>query len=209
MFGKSRHHRIDLEQHGKPAPAIVVEISDRGRAITDGADTIMSNTEIDLKTKLRVEPDDEPAFEVEQHFRYPQTAVPAVGSHLSVRYHPDDHHHIMIDRSTAGMTFGNTNAASLLRTIQSQQTGARDPIALANALADQIGSATNPAHLLFIGGQQASGLGRVPAAPVTSAAADPVEMLEKLAHLRDTGVLSDAEFRTQKARILSNGAPDA
>ncbi len=74
--------------YGKPAPAIVLEISDRGRAITHGAETIMSNTEIELKTKLRVEPGDEPAFEVEQRFRYPQTSMPSVGMRLSVRYDP-------------------------------------------------------------------------------------------------------------------------
>ncbi len=36
----------------------------------------------------------------------------------------------------------------------------------------------------------------------TADASDPVDRLERLAALRDRGVLSDAEFEAQKARIL-------
>jgi hypothetical protein len=45
--------------------------------------------------------------------------------------------------------------------------------------------------------------GRPPAgAGMAPAGADPVDQLEKLADLRDRGVLTDEEFRAQKARIL-------
>ena len=40
-----------------------------------------------------------------------------------------------------------------------------------------------------------------PAAPVAPAA-DPVAQLERLGDLRDRGVLTDAEFEAQKAKIL-------
>ena len=44
-----------------------------------------------------------------------------------------------------------------------------------------------------------------PGAAPPAAASDPVERLEKLADLRDRGVLTDAEFAAQKATILSEG----
>ena len=40
----------------------------------------------------------------------------------------------------------------------------------------------------------------MPAAPP---AADPIEQLAKLGQLRDSGVLTEAEFEVQKAKILS------
>jgi len=53
----------------------------------------------------------------------------------------------------------------------------------------------------------AQGLGRVPAAapPATPAAAavDPIEQLTKLGELRDKGLLTDAEFEAQKAKLLA------
>jgi hypothetical protein len=41
-----------------------------------------------------------------------------------------------------------------------------------------------------------------PAPPAAAPAADPIEQLKELAALRDQGILSDAEFAQQKARIL-------
>jgi Short C-terminal domain len=40
-------------------------------------------------------------------------------------------------------------------------------------------------------------------APAAPPAADPIEQLTKLAQLRDSGVLTDAEFQAQKAKILA------
>lgn len=40
------------------------------------------------------------------------------------------------------------------------------------------------------------------AAPPAEPAPDPVSELKQLAELRDQGILTDAEFATQKARIL-------
>lgn len=41
-----------------------------------------------------------------------------------------------------------------------------------------------------------------PAAPASGGADDMLEALERLGRLRDSGVLTDAEFATQKQRIL-------
>jgi Short C-terminal domain len=207
MLGKpSRRERKNLEQNGKHAQAVVVEISERGMAITNGADTIVANTEVMLKTKLRVEPDGEPAFEVQQRFRYPQLAVPSAGMRLNVLYDPDDHDHIMIDRSASGVKVGNTDMASLLKTVQDNQANpSSDPMAFANAVMGQMGIQGARGGTVIIDGQQIGGTPgtAMPGMPSSAAAAeDPVDKLEKLARLRDSGVLTEAEFQTQKARIL-------
>jgi hypothetical protein len=44
---------------------------------------------------------------------------------------------------------------------------------------------------------------QVTAAPPATAGSDVVEQLKGLAELRDRGVLNDAEFEAQKARILA------
>ena len=42
-----------------------------------------------------------------------------------------------------------------------------------------------------------------PAAPPPAPAADPLEQLKKLGELRQSGVLNEAEFEAQKAKILA------
>ena len=43
---------------------------------------------------------------------------------------------------------------------------------------------------------------QAPPPPAPAAAPDPVAQLEKLADLKDRGILTDAEFAAQKAKIL-------
>jgi len=42
------------------------------------------------------------------------------------------------------------------------------------------------------------------AAPPAAAAPDPIEQLKDLADLKDKGILTDAEFQAQKAKILGS-----
>ena len=102
MLGKSsRRTRKKLEQNGRRASATVVAVGERGMAITHGSDNVVSNTEIALKLTLRVEPQDEPAFEVEERFRFAQLSIPTEGQHLAVIYDPDEHDAIMLDGNPA------------------------------------------------------------------------------------------------------------
>jgi hypothetical protein len=41
-------------------------------------------------------------------------------------------------------------------------------------------------------------------APAAAAQADPIEQLKQLAALKDQGILTDAEFQAQKAKILGS-----
>jgi hypothetical protein len=43
-----------------------------------------------------------------------------------------------------------------------------------------------------------------PAPAAAPAAPDPIEQLTKLAELKDQGILTDAEFQAQKAKILAS-----
>jgi hypothetical protein len=210
MLGKpSRRTRKKLEEHGKRAPAVVVEIAERGMSVTSGSGQLVANTEVMLKTKLRVEPEDEPAFEVEERFRYPQLSIPSVGSRLAVIYDPSDHDRIMIDRSPEGVAaqFANvpglqgTDLQGLMATVQEAQSQTQDPQELARILQQQLGTNVNVSQ------QDSSGVsfGAPPAgfgAPAPAPEEDPVDKLAKLAELREKGMLTDAEFESQKARIL-------
>jgi hypothetical protein len=209
MLGKpSRRTRKKLEEHGKRAPAVVVEIAERGMSVTSGSGQLVANTEVMLKTKIRVEPDDEPAFEVEERFRYPQLSIPTVGSRLAVIYDPSDHDKVMIDRSAEAIAtqFGNvpglqgTDLQGLVSTVQEAQSQTQDPQELARILQQQLGTNVNVQQQDSSGvtfGAPPAGFGSTPAQEE-----DPVDKLAKLAELREKGMLTDAEFESQKARIL-------
>jgi hypothetical protein len=103
MLGKpSKRARKKLEERGTKARATVLEIADKGMAITHGQETIVSNTEVARKVRLQVTPDNEPEFEVTQRFRFPQTDIPSAGQVISVIYDPSDHDKIMLDQSREG-----------------------------------------------------------------------------------------------------------
>jgi hypothetical protein len=56
-----------------------------------------------------------------------------------------------------------------------------------------------PAYMQAVPAPQAAA---PPAPPAAAPAADPIEQLERLGELRDKGVLTDAEFEAQKAKLL-------
>jgi putative oligomerization/nucleic acid binding protein len=183
MLGKpSRRTRRKLEQHGRRASAMVVEIAESGMSISSGQ--LVSGTELVLKTKLRIEPLDEPPFEVEDRFRYPQLAIPSVGSRIAVIYDPSDHDKVMIDRSAGGPGVQPGAAA---------EPRGNDPQALASKIQE--------AQSLARDARERAGGGFGAPTP-TAQGEDPVDKLAKLAELREKGMLTDAEFESQKARIL-------
>jgi hypothetical protein len=197
MLGKpSRRTRKKLEAHGRVASAVILEIAEKGMSVTNGNDSIVANTEVVLKTRLRVEPEGEPAFEVHQRFRFPQLSVPGVGSRISVRYDPDDHENIMIDDSQAavlatmsaktGLDVGGL--LSTIRDTKADHPGDRQAMQQA---------------LLASFGQDAVVVGMPGAAAAPGA--DSVSQLERLAELHASGALTDAEFAATKAQILAGG----
>jgi hypothetical protein len=186
MLGKpSKRLMKQLEENGKRANAIVVEIAEKGMAVTRGAEGVVGNTELALKAHLRVQPDDEPEFEVKKRFSFPQLAVPSAGQTVPVIYDPSDHDKIVVDYSPESQQSAAFQAAGI------------DP--------GQIGQLLEQAQQMRAqtAGMQ-GGMGQVPGmAPPAQPQADPVEQLEKLAKLKESGALTEAEFAAEKAKILS------
>jgi hypothetical protein len=181
MLGKpSRRTRKRLEEAGKKANATVVEIAEKGMAVTKGAEGVVANTELALKTTLKVQPEGEPEFEVKETFRYAQMAVPSAGSTIPVIYDPEDHDKIMLDDSPDAQQAAMLSGAGID----------------AGAIGDAIANAQQMQQQAMQGGG-AGGMSF--GAP---AAADPVAQLEKLQALKEKGALSEAEFEAQKAKIL-------
>jgi putative oligomerization/nucleic acid binding protein len=96
------------------------------------------------------------------------------------------------------------------------QIGARYPVfydhsdqstfAYVDGVADANGRANIVAMFGDAFGADASGIGMpaiAVAAPAAPAVADPLDRLKKLGELHESGVLTDAEFETQKAAILA------
>jgi hypothetical protein len=186
MLGKpSKKLKKQLEESGKRANATIVEIAEKGMAVTRGADNVVGNTEIALKTHLRVQPDDEPEFEVKKRFSFPQLAVPSAGQTVPVLYDPNDHDKIIVNYSPEAQQAAAFSAAGV------------DP--------SQIGQLMEQAQQMRAQAPGMQGMGQMPGMNPAPAQpqADPVEQLEKLAKLKDSGALTESEFEAEKAKILS------
>lgn len=204
MLGKrNRFTTKKLMEHGTAAPATVLEISERGMTVTNGSEGLISNTEVILKTRLRVEPAGQPAFEVHQKFRYPQLDIPSVGSVLSVRFDPDDHDKLLIDRSAIPQLAGRAGAGlkdlgSVLSTVQQARANSDGDI---NAVAEALRNSFGAQGITVV---DAAGMG---VAGGTQGSRSPEEArianLERLVALRDSGALTEEEFAAQKASLLA------
>jgi hypothetical protein len=186
MLGKpSKKLRKQLEESGKRANAVVVEIAERGMAVTRGAEGVISNTELALKAHLKVQPEDEPEFEVKRRFSFPQLAVPSAGQTIPVIYDPQDHDKIIVDYSPEAQEQAAFTAAGV------------DPNAIGQLMA-QAQQMQAQAGQVQAG---MPGMGQMPGQAPT-AQPDPVEQLEKLAKLKESGALTESEFEAEKAKIL-------
>jgi len=191
MLGKpSKKLKKELQETGKHANATIVEIAEKGMAVTRGAEGVVSNTEIALKTHLRVQPDDEPEFEVKKRFSFPQMSVPAAGQTVPVLYDPQDHDKIIVDYSPDAQQSAAFTAAG----IDQGQIG---------ELMEQAQQMRAQAAQMQGGMGQMPGMGQVPGMPPPAQPqTDSVAQLERLAKLKESGALTDAEFESEKAKIL-------
>lgn len=197
MLGKpSKRLLKQLEENGKHANATVVEIAEKGMAVTRGAEGVIGNTELALKAHLRVQPEDEPEFEVKKRFSFPQLAVPSAGQTVPVLYDPQDHDKIIVDYSPEAQQSAAFSAAGV------------DPNQISALMeqAQQLRPHAGQAQAGMPGMAQMPGMGQVPGmAPAPAQPqTDPVEQLEKLAKLKDSGALTQAEFDAEKAKILGS-----
>jgi len=205
MLGRNKRLQRKLEeQGGEEAPATVLE-SKQEWASTGGVNVSpgqAGSISIHQKLTLRVEPDGEPPFEatVKQVFNDTHGwPIPQEGWSVTVLYDPKDHSKLVLDLDKMPVGPGVDRDEALARherAVERMQNPAarRQEVAdLKTAAAAQAQGAAALQDMLAKAPDQARA-----AVPNT----DVADELTKLADLRDRGVLSDAEFEAQKAKVL-------
>ena len=169
---------------------------------------------IHQKLKLRVEPEAEEPFEVtlkqvfnDAHGQH----IPQEGWSVKVIYDPSDHSRVVIDLDEMFVRPGVADRDGAVARHKQALAMSRDPQARAERIqrmqAEAMASAGVSPDLLAMQQQMAAKFlaGREAAAgQATAPAPDVADELGKLADLRDRGVLTEAEFQQQKAKLLGN-----
>jgi hypothetical protein len=198
MFGKSSKRTQErLEASGVRADATVLEVSSHGLAISHNGGSLVSDTEVSVKLRLRVEPPGESSFELEKKLRFAQLAMPSEGQRLAVIFDPADHDTLMLDENpvavAGSMLSGAGRPPEQVDLVQQLMASALGGASSADTQAIAMRYAEDHAGATVI----------VPGAAMPGAGPpDPVELLTRLADLKEKGLLTDAEFAAQKARIL-------
>jgi hypothetical protein len=200
MFGHNKRLERQLKEKGKSSWATVLE-SKREWASTGGVDKSpgqAGSITIHQKFRLRVEPEGEPPFEATVRQVFNDSLgwhIPQEDWSVGVFFDPLDHSKVVIDVDKMPVGPGMNREEAVARH-QRAMAWQNDPIARRQQIAEMQAQASSRAQEVRPGGAAAHAWD--PAAKV-----DVADQLTKLADLRDRGVLSEAEFEAQKARILS------
>jgi hypothetical protein len=205
MFGRNKRLERKLkEQGGKQAWATVLESKKQG-ASTGGFNVTpgqAGSITIHRELRLRVEPGGEAPFEttVKQVFNDSHGwHIPEEGWSVTVTYDPNDHSKVVIDLDKMPVRPGVDRDETIARH-ERAVARMKDPAARRQQIEDiraQAAQAQSASALQEMVAKAVSGPQQ--AAPKAYIA----EQLTKLADLRDRGILSDAEFEAQKAKILA------
>jgi hypothetical protein len=225
MFGNHKRLEGKLRAGGRSAPATVLECK-AGMTITNGNPQLVANTHVVCKLRLQVTPEGESAFEASTSAQYSQFGIPSEGDTVTVLYDPGDHSKVVVDASPAaamhqvlakqvarframnnelGTTIADRlEAANADGSLPPFSGGAKGIRAYNAAFGKIVAEAKESAGLgsgpaIFVGGKLVD-----PSALTGATRSDPADELTKLAALRDRGVLTDAEFAQQKAKILAS-----
>ncbi|OBF90170.1 hypothetical protein A5773_01330 [Mycobacterium sp. 852014-52450_SCH5900713] len=198
MFG-----RRDLSKVGIRAFAEVLAAEQSAISVTIGNPNLVGNTEVRWKLLLRVTPDAEPPFEASLTALLPQLSPPRPGMRLPVLYDPKDHSRIQMDRQPAATADVAVDAVTSARPdlAGAQVMGMPMADVIRQAIADP--TAFRDEMMRRGSEMQQQALGAMQAAQ-TQQGADPIERLERLAALKDRGLLTDEEFEQQKRKILGD-----
>jgi Short C-terminal domain len=186
LIGRSVARAGRLRRTGKQAWATVERIEDTGVTVND-------NPRVHLWLKVR--PEGEREFEIEGKRVVSRLSIPPAGSSILIRYEPDDPGGFVFDdRAGAGAPVAPAGLEQAVRQALTAKgvTGARQDEAVRKALE---GAAA---------GSSVVDLREYTQADEAEPAADPVEQLERLAKLRDSGVLSEGEFAVAKTKLLAD-----
>jgi hypothetical protein len=206
VFGDNTRLRKHLSTRGQHAEAEVLEVKkSRLSPAEGGAKGDAWGTHQAYKLKLRLSPPGEAAFEVE--ISDTPLVVPVVGMTLPVLFDPKHHSKVVLDLDALNPFAGRRR----------ERGGASGPGAgsIRETVRERTETSDRPRQVFHLGpdtaGAPASGsiggftdlLAAVSGSAASPPAADPLNELAKLADLRDRGVLTDAEFQAQKAKILA------
>lgn len=195
LFQRTFMRATRLMRSGKQAPAQVTRVDDTGV-------TVNQNPRIHLWLKVR--PVGEPEFEVDGKRVVSRLSIPGVGSTVLIRYdpaHPEDFVFDTTATATGSTVFG-ADPASLEAAVR-QALNAKGVM---GALQDEAVQKTLTAAA---SGQSFVDLREYTHADTDAeqpqpAAPDPVEQIERLAKLRDSGAITEGEFIAAKTRLLSD-----
>jgi putative oligomerization/nucleic acid binding protein len=195
-------HDKKLAEHGTRAPAEVVKAEQSVAGVTAGNPAFAGATEVAWKLDVKVKSEGADPFDARVEARLPQYTVLRAGTTVPVVFDPDDHSKVTLDMSPEGWAQASaaqvgamTGNAALAAPIQEMmQAALKDPVGFQKHAMEQAEEAFKAA------GFNVSEM--APGAAAAGSSAEMVDTLEKLADLRDRGVLSDEEFAKQKQRIL-------
>jgi hypothetical protein len=192
--------RRNLSKVGIRAFAEVLAAEQSAISVTVGNPNLVGNTEIRWKLHLRVTPDGEPPFEAGITALLPQLTRPHRGMRLPVVYDPKDRTRIQLDHLPAAAADAAIDAVTSARPdlAGAQVMGMPMADVLRQAIADP--TAFREEMMRRGAEMQQQALGAVHAASTP----DPVDRLERLAALKDRGLLTDQEFEQQKRKILGD-----
>lgn len=192
MFG-----RRNLSKVGTRAYADVLAAEQSAVSVTVGNPNLVGNTEVRWKLHLRVTPEGEPPFDVGVTTLLPQLTRPRAGMRLPVVYDPRDRSRVEVDHRPADTASAAIDAMTAARPdLQGAQVmGMPMADVIRQAIADPAGFRAEMMRRGAEAQQQA-----YTATPPRSD--DPVDRLERLAALKDRGLLTDEEFQQQKRKIL-------
>jgi hypothetical protein len=202
MFGRRHREEAGLSA---AARAEVLAAEAIQVAVTVAPSPVVENTEQMWKLRLRVTPEDADPFDVDLEQALPQLEQPRAGQKVMVRFDPEDHSRVVLDRGDSG------RAAAIAEQITSrldpQQeamlekfTGGSVQDLISEAMADPQGFAARMQERARAA--QKDAMAQADGAMAHEPPEDPVDLLARLADLHDRGVLTDEEFQAQKKRIL-------
>lgn len=194
LFGQRR-----LSKVGVRAFADVLNAEQSIVSVTIGNPNLVNNTEVRWTLRLRVTPEHEPSFEASLKTLLPQSMRPRPGTRLAVIYDPKDHSRIELDHQPVTETVIDTITAARPDLSGASVMGMPMGDVIRQAIADPSGFRTEMMRRATEMQEQAL-QAMQPQAPARDQ--DVLDRLERLAALKDRGVLTDDEFEEQKRRIL-------
>lgn len=159
--------------------------------------------------RLRVTPENEPSFEANLSAVLPQSTRPWPGMRLAVIYDPKDHTRIELDHQGAAADMAERHVENHIDAVAATDMAMADAQILGMPLGDIVRQALADPNALreemMRRGMEMQDHGvNVVWASSSPQGSDPIDRLERLAALKERGMLTDAEFEQQKRRILGS-----